>query len=98
MASKDFTESQRNTIWTKYFGSSQSGIDAFGRNMSKSNFECDHILPKSKNGPTNVGNGQPLSSLSNEEKSDKLSGTINGKKFEVTGVGKMKVNGKLVTK
>lgn len=98
MANNDFTESQRNTIWTKYFGNSQNGIDSFGRSVSKSNFECDHIWPKSKNGPTNVNNGQPLNSLSNEEKSDKLSGIVNGKRFEVTGVGKMTVNGKLVTK
>lgn len=98
MSNRDFSPSQRNTIWEKYMGNKTSGFDSFGRNMSINNFECDHIWPKSRGGATNVKNGQPLASLSNEEKSDNISGYVNGKIFEVTRDSIMYVNGKIVTK
>ena len=83
--SRDFSDSQRETIWKKYFGYSDSGIDAFGRNVRKSDFECDHVYPKSRGGKTVIENGMPLNPTSNEEKSDNLSGNINGKSFNVKG-------------
>ncbi len=85
MANKDFSESQRNTIWRKYFGGTSSGTDVFGRLVSKGNFECDHVYPKSKGGKTTVENGMPLAPKSNEQKSDDLRGVVNGKSFRVEG-------------
>ena len=101
MSVKVFQKSQKKTIWRKYFGNEENGIDAFGREVNKSTFVCDHIFPKSLEGKTNNCNGMPLSSESNIEKSDKLSGTINGKEFEVKGskhCGQLYVNGVLKSK
>lgn len=78
MANKDFSDSQRETIWNKYFNGT-SGTDAFGRSVNKSDFECDHVYPKALGGKTVVENGMPLNPKSNEEKSDDLKGIVNGK-------------------
>lgn len=83
MAHYDFTESQRNTIWSKQFGNSYSGYDIFGRYVTKDNFEADHILPKAHGGRTIVNNAQVLHPMSNQEKSDELSGYVNGKWFQI---------------
>ncbi len=85
MANKDFSLLQRNTIWKKYFGDKNSGKDVFGREIKKNNFERDHIYPKAKGGKTNIKNGIPLNPLSNEEKSDNLSGKVNKQSFKVYG-------------
>ncbi len=98
MANRDFTSSQRDTIWRKYCGNNNEAFDAFGIRMTKSNFECDHIWPKSRGGSTTVKNGQPLSSRSNQEKSDNISGYVNRKSFKVDRDSRMYVNGRLVTK
>ncbi len=103
MANDDFDTSQKNTIWNNYFGSSNNATDVFGRNMSRNNFDADHIFPSSKGGSTKVSNGIPLAALSNQEKSDDLSGRVNGISFKVEGpltgaIGKLYVNGRLVSK
>ena len=101
----NFTNEQRERIWRRYFGTSYSVIDAFGRQMSFDNFQADHIWPQSKGGSSVVENGIPLSALSNEEKSDGIKGVINGKSFQVfnagvseRNVGTLKVNGYTVSK
>ena len=83
--SRDFSGSQRNTIWERYFGDSSSGIDAFGRRVWRNNFECDHVFPYSEGGKTVVNNGIPLHPDSNDEKSDNMSGYVNGLWFEIEG-------------
>ncbi len=85
MANSNFSDSQREEIWRKYFGESLTGIDAFGRLVSKENFECDHIFPRAKGGKTIIENGIPLAPISNEQKANNLSGFINGKSFKVEG-------------
>ncbi|NQX83348.1 MAG: HNH endonuclease [Mycoplasmataceae bacterium] len=101
MANKDFNDSQRETIWKKYFENHTNGFDVFGRSISKNDFECDHVYPKAKKGPTTIENGIPLSPKSNAEKSDDLQGIINNKKFEVkwnNNKGILLINDKIVTK
>ncbi len=98
MSNKDFSQSQRETIWRKYNGYNNTAIDPFGMRMTIHDFECDHIWPKSLGGLTIVENGQPLSAYSNKEKSDNTYGVINGKKFEVNRNSVMYVNGVKVTK
>lgn len=95
MANRDFSDSQRETIWNRYFNGT-SGIDAFGRTVYKSNFECDHVYPKSRGGETTILNGLPLHPDSNLEKLNDLIGTSNGKSFKVLGntsKGELYVNG-----
>ena len=94
--SNEFDSAQRNTIWNNYFGNVSSGTDVYGRSVAKSNFEADHIYPRAKGGKTVVTNGMPLNPTSNAEKSDDMSGTVNGKHFQVQGTtenGKVNVNG-----
>lgn len=83
MVSNNFSKSQRDTIWKKYFGNSDLGVDAFERKVYKDNFECDHVYPKSRGGKTTIENGIPLNPESNKEKVDNLSGKVNGKKFRI---------------
>lgn len=85
MASNDFSSSQRNIIWVKYFGQVSSTVDVFGRTVVRGEFECDHVYPKSLGGKTVIENGMPLAPLSNAEKADNLHGVINGKEFWVKG-------------
>ncbi len=102
MVNNNFNPSQRNTIWEKYYKKRYAAIDIFGRPMTKDNFEVDHILPAAKEGKTIVENGIPLTALSNEEKSDKCSGIINGHSFEVkensSGIGQLIVDGNIISK
>ena len=83
---RDFSDSQRNTIWRNFFGVATSGTDAFGRTVYFSNFQADHIWPYSNGGKTVVENGMPLSPLSNDEKSDDMSGFVNNVRFHVQGI------------
>ncbi len=79
----DFNDVQRIEIWKRYFGEDNEGKDVFGRPVNINNFECDHIYPQSKGGETTIENGMPLSSESNSEKAEKLSGRVNGKIFKI---------------
>jgi len=75
--------------------------DIFGRFVSFSNAEFDHICPYDMGGKTVVANGIPLAHLSNEEKSDNTQGIVNNKSFKVThskGIGTLYVNNKKVSK
>lgn len=95
MANSDFSQSQRNTIWNNQFGNANSGYDVFGRLVTRNDYEVDHIFPKSLGGKTIVDNGQVLHPLSNQEKSDNLSGYINGRQFRISyynGIGQITVN------
>lgn len=97
-----FTKNKRIRVWKKYHGSNLEAKDVFGRTMTRENFTCDHILPNSIGGSANVKNGFPLSLLSNREKADLLSGTINEKKFLVKesiqpGVGILFIDGDQVS-
>lgn len=76
-----FSDADRRAVWAKR---PYEGHDVFGRPMTFSNFEIDHIYPESKGGSSTIGNLQPLARLSNEEKADQLSGYVNRKAFSVT--------------
>ena len=83
--SRNFSDSQRNTIWSNYFGNATSGTDAYERDVLKSNFEADHIYPFAEGGKTVVENGMPLHPDSNTEKDDYMSGVVNDYNFQVQG-------------
>ena len=83
--SRNFSTSQKDTIWSNYFGNTSSGTDAYGRYVTKFNFEADHIYPYAEGGKTVVTNGMPLHPTSNAEKSDDMSGYVNNKRFNVQG-------------
>ena len=101
---RNFSDSQKSTIWGNYFGASTSATDAFGKQMTKSNFEADHIFPFAKGGKTIVENGMPLAKESNDIKSDNIEGIINGKAWEVkvlksdNKIGVLYVNGQRISK
>ncbi len=61
-------------------------IDVFGNRCLF--FVKDHIYPKSKGGSNWKENEQLLCPLSNQEKSDKMRGSINGLRFSIEHVGR----------
>ena len=83
--SRNFDSSQKDTIWSNYFGNTSSGTDAYGRSVTKFNFEADHIYPYAEGGKTVVTNGMPLHPTSNAEKSVDMSGYVNNYNFNVQG-------------
>ena len=98
---RNFTNKDKEEIWNKYFDRKTKQKDVFGRPVSFSNAEFDHICPYDKGGKTVVENGIPLAPLSNEEKSDNTQGKVNNKSFKVThskGIGILKVNNIKVSK
>jgi len=98
---RNFSEKQKERIWNKYFTSRTNQTDVFGRRVSFNTAEFDHILPFDKGGKTVIQNGIPLAPKSNEEKSDKTSGTVNGKYFNVyysNGIWVLYVNNRKVSK
>ena len=98
---RDFSENQKERIWNKYFTSRTNQTDVFGRSVSFNTAEFDHILPFDKDGKTEIENGIPLASESNQEKSNDISGIVNDNNFEVTsfnGIGVLYVNNRKVSK
>lgn len=100
-----FTEEQRMKIWNRYHAGNDYAMDVYGRSMSRYNFEADHIWPEAHGGSSVVENGIPVSSKSNEEKSDYTKGYVNGASFIVynanfagLNVGELHVNGYKVSK
>lgn len=85
---------QSNFIWKN----KKSTKDPFGRTMNKNNVELEHIVLSSKGGNDNYSNLQLLYKKSNREKSDKLSGNIDGKTFKVNRSTKNKNQGKMSVK
>ena len=101
MKKRNFTDKDKKEIWDKYFDRKTKQKDVFGRPVSFSNAEFDHIYPFKEGGKTVVANGIPLAHLSNKEKSDYTRGTVNNKRFEVihsNGIGTLFVNNKQVSK
>ena len=69
-----------------------TNTDCFGNTGSST---IDHIWPTSNNGASSVKNTQLLTSTSNNEKSNKNKGSINGIRFSITAVGETD-NGKQI--
>jgi hypothetical protein len=105
-----FTTETNKKIWEEYYGDSFMGKDPFGRKITKDNFVSDHIWPHGLQGSICLYNGIPLSEKSNIDKGKKISGIINGNKFEIKKlkmtfpacgdghVGELFVNGKKISK
>ena len=97
-------------VWNNCFATRESYHDAFGREIrfenygdtnSKYGWELDHIWPANpekgiSHGANIYPNMQPLHVLSNDEKSNELSGIVNNKKFRVEE--KRRHEGKVVGK
>ena len=101
MEKKEFSFSQKEIIWARYFGNDLSGPDAFGRVVSKGNYICVHIYPETLGGQTTVENGIALCPLSAEEKQQNTDGVINGKSYEVKGTperSRLYVDGEIKSK
>ena len=88
-------------IWNAYFGKQTDSVnDPFGRKICKSNYaddstnswDIDHIWPENPKdsnaaqGANVLENVQPLSIISNREKSNMLQGKVNGVTYAISKV------------
>ncbi len=82
-----FSKNQKKKVLDKEFGNKKYITDPAGRKTSRQTAEVDHIVPKAKGGKNTQKNAQVLHRKTNQEKSDKLSGTFgpdsNPKAFKV---------------
>ncbi len=79
MSKKNFSNEQKEKILNREFGNKKYITDAAGRKTTRDNAQVDHIIPKSKGGKSTLNNAQVLHQKTNQEKADKLSGTIGPK-------------------
>lgn len=77
----------RSLVWDKYVGLNKGSSKCIcGIRIYQLNFECGHIVPYSKGGPTTLDNLRPICSMCNKSMGnmhfdiyvDKLSGVLQG--------------------
>ena len=70
--SDQFSEFQRDQIWNNAGGRCQVKITCTGKQLNRDDWQADHIIPVSKNGKTDVSNGQASCPECNQAKGNRL--------------------------
>ena len=91
-------EKNKESLKKEVFKNKKSTTDRYGRKVTPKNAEVDHKVPKSRGGNDSKANLEVISRKSNREKSDKMSGKINGKDFKVNRSSKNKNQGTVTVK
>lgn len=59
----------RNSVWIKYIGNDKGLSKCFCcgyQDIDRGNYECGHVISRSKGGSTNINNLRPICSLCNK--------------------------------
>ncbi len=100
MSRKRYGDNIKEKVWDGYIGDVDKGEDIFGHEIHWEDYEkdthygwnLDHIWPKQplksdRKGSNHFTNLQPLCIYCNENKSNKMSGKIDGQRFGVKPAG-----------